>query len=90
MNKSYQRWMRICTDCGYILAAVLAVWAIPLLHQSGPLALLPYAGIVGMVWSAATAAGLAVIWFRHEWESSRLRARLTALVRRPAWRESEA
>ena len=90
MHTSYQRWMLICTDCAYILSAVLAVWAIPLLDQVGLLPLLPYAGIAGMVWSAVTAAGLAVIWFRHERPDTRLRARLAAWLRRPAWRESEA
>ena len=87
---NYQRWILICTDCAYIIAAALAVWAVPLLYQLGPLAVLPYVGIAGMVWSAVTAAGLAVIWFRHERPDSRFRVRLTAWVRRPAWRESEA
>jgi len=88
MNNSYHRWILICTDCGYIIAAVLAVWAIPLLHQFGLIAVLPYAGIAGMIWSAVTAAGLAVIWFRQE--GPRLRARLTAWTRRPALQEREA
>lgn len=90
MHKSFQRWMLICTDCAYILAAALAVWAVPLFYDFGPLAVLPYVGIAGMVWSAVTAGGLAVIWFRHEWPESRLRARLSAWIRRPVWQEREA
>ncbi|MBP2018148.1 hypothetical protein J2Z79_001547 [Symbiobacterium terraclitae] len=99
MSKSYRRWLRICTDCAYIGATVLAVWATPLLHQVGPLALLPYAGLAGMIWSAVTAAGLILLWFRHEWPASRARQRLLARLRlwpaaldprRLAWTEREA
>jgi|GEM_PF-3101990 len=94
MSNRYQRWLRFCTDCAYIGATVLTVWAIPLLHQAGPLALLPYAGVAGMLWSAGTAAGLILLWFRHEWPTSgarqwfagRMRQCLTALnPRRLAW-----
>jgi len=87
---NYQRWILICTDCAYIIAAALAVWAVPLLYQSGPLAVLPYVGIAGMIWSAGTAAGLAAIWFRRDWEDSRLRNWLASLFRRPVWQEGEA
>lgn len=99
MSNSYQRWLRICTDCACIGAIVLTVWAIPLLHQVGPLALLPYAGIAGMLWSAVTASGLILLWFRHERPASRTRQWLTARVcqwlaalhpRRLVWREREA
>ena len=91
MLKVYERWLRICTDSACIGVAVLAVWAIPLLHESGPLALLPYAGLAGMLWTAVTAAGLAVLWRRYEWPSSRVRQQLAGLSPlRLVWREREA
>lgn len=67
----YRRWMRICTDLGCIGTAVLAAWAIPLLHEKGLVALLPQALTIALGWLAITAGGALFLWLRVAWHSTK-------------------
>lgn len=67
----YHRWLRICSDLGCIGSAILATWAIPLLHEQGLLALLPGALIIALGWLTITAAGCTFIWLRFAFRSAK-------------------
>lgn len=74
-----RRWLRICIDLGGIGTAILAAWAIPLLHEHGLLALLPSALMIAFGALVITAIGCTYLWFRHVWHGARASAWLSPI-----------